>query len=140
MSMKEWNWNGSLKIVSWAISRKERWTGNKLPSIKYLFGYADIIYVLEIEDKMWKREWNWNKPLVILDFGLTECNRKVHAKVEYMLLRTEDLNQNVGYDITYVEEKDVKMWTNELFGSKLLQLFMGRISRKESYRRVRTEI
>ena len=89
---------------------------------------------------MWKREWYRNKPLVILDFGMSERNRKVHAKVEYMLLRTEDLNQNVGYDVTYVEEKDVKMWTNELFGSKLLQLFMGTISRKESYRRVRTEI
>ena len=68
---------------------------------------------------------------------MCERNRKVHAMVGYMLLRTRDLNQNVGYDVTYVEEMDVKMWINGLFRNTLLELFVGTISRKESNRGVR---
>ena len=57
-----------------------------------------------------------------------------------MLLRTRGFKQNVGYDVTYVEEIDFKLWINELFRNQLLQLFVGTISRKERSRGVRYEI
>ena len=140
LSMNEWNGSGSSKIMTSAISRKEPWTGNKLPSTKDLFGYVDIVHVTKIEDKMWKRVRYRKKPLVILECWMCERNRKVHTMGGYMLLRTRDLNQNVGYDVTYVEEMDVKMWMNGLFRNTLLQLFLGTKSRKESNRGVRYEI
>ena len=137
MSMNEWNGSGSSKIMTSAISRKEPWTGNKLPSTKDLFGYVDIVYGTKIEDKMWKRVWYRKKPLVILECWMCERNRKVHTMGGYMLLRTRDLNQNAGCDVTYVKEMDVKMWINGLFRNTLLQLLVGTVIRKKSNRRVR---
>ena len=67
MSMKEWNGSGHPKIMTWAISCKERWTGNKVPGTKDLFGYVDIVYVTKIEYKMWKRVWYRKNSLVILE-------------------------------------------------------------------------